>query len=817
MSLSAQQRFTKQNPCPICGGGNNCARGKGQRCAGYLSSDGGWAFCTREEHAGALTPESQTEPPAYRHLVRGGCGCGVTHRPASPKPRIVATYDYTDAAGSLRFQVVRYSPKNFVQRRPDGSSGWIWDIQGVEPVLYRLPAVLVAIAAGRTIFANEGEACVDAMVAAGAVATCNPMGAGKWRDSFSLVLKDAARIVIVADNDEPGRKHARAVLASLLRAGASDVTVVTAATGNDAADHLAAGKTLDEFIELSEPTRGDLSDLTVDAILAANPDLSKQELLEGNPLLKALLGGGRASQSTMLVKLALEAGATLFHDGDLRPYVSFEHQGCLQTWPVGSAAVRLYLRRLFYERHDVAIAAQPITDAITTLEAQAVFEGERLEVHRRVAADGQAIVIDLGDPAWRAVRITAQGWALLDRHPVRFRRARGIGALPAPVRGGSLEELRPFLNLATEDDWRLAVAFLLAALRPPGHPYPVLGLHGEQGSAKSTAARLLRLLIDPSTVPLRAAPRDVRDLMISASASWVVSLDNLTQLQPWLSDALCRLSTGGGFATRELYADEEEILFEAQRPVIINGIEELATRSDLLDRSLLIQLPTILPEARRPEREFWNAFDEARPRILGALYDAIACALGNSASTELPRLPRMADFAIWVTAAEPALAWEPHSFLDSYEHNRGQGNELAIDASLIGASLRDLAAIGFEGTATELLHRLTASVDDATARHAAWPKNGRKLSGELKRLAPNLRALGVNLTLGRREAGTGRRLLTISQPDKPHHESRPANPSQPSPPQHTPTQPRDGRDGRDAAHTQTTLFPDTKRLTDGPR
>src|SRR5207247_939244 len=155
--------------------------------------------------------------------------------------------------------------------------------------------------------------------------------------------------------------------------------------------------------------------------------------------------------------------------------------------------------------------------------------------------------------------------------------------------GGQLSELRQFINVKDDDDWKLLVAFLTAALRPKG-PYPVLVLHGEQGSAKSTTARVLRAMVDPNSSPLRSEPRDGRDLMIAANNACLVCFDNLSRIPRWLSDCICRLATGGGFSTRALYTNEEEALFDAQRPVIITGIEELASRGDLLERSIILYL-----------------------------------------------------------------------------------------------------------------------------------------------------------------------------------------------------------------------------------
>jgi 5S rRNA maturation endonuclease (ribonuclease M5) len=164
--------------------------------------------------------------------------------------RIVATYDYLDELGALLFQAVRYEPKQFLQRRPDGRGGWLWKTAKTRRVLYRLPQVLEAVTAGRTVYVCEGEKDVHAVEAAGEVATCNPMGAGKWRPQFAKPLR-GADVVIVQDRDDEGRKHADTIVASL-EGVAKSVRRVEAAEGKDAADHLAAGHTVHDFVPLPD-------------------------------------------------------------------------------------------------------------------------------------------------------------------------------------------------------------------------------------------------------------------------------------------------------------------------------------------------------------------------------------------------------------------------------------------------------------------------------------------------------------------------------------------------------------------------------------
>jgi hypothetical protein len=421
-----------------------------------------------------------------------------------------------------------------------------------------------------------------------------------------------------------------------------------------------------------------------------------------------------------------------------------------QTFSLRSKGLADFLRLLFYRTRGTAISGENLNAAVGTLEGRAKFDGSEHLVYCRIAEHAGKVYVDLGNRDWQAVEIGSAGWHVIDEVPIRFRRSRGQLPLPLPVWGGSLEQLRRFVNVGTEQDWRLVVGWLLAALRPSG-PYPVLCLHGEQGSAKSTTARVLRALIDPSSAPLRSEPRDARDLIIAATNTWLIALDNLSHLPVWLSDAICRLATGGGFSTRALYTDAEEILFDAQRPCLLNGIEELATRSDLLERSIILNLPSIREDKRRSEADFWPEFELAQPTILGALFDAVAAGLGNLPSVRLDRLPRMADHAKWVTACEPALGWANGAYLAVYSGNIADANELALENSPLTEPLRRFveARGQWEGSATELLAELVPLAGEDTTRAKDWPKKPQFLSGKLRRLAPNLRRVGVGIEFDR--------------------------------------------------------------------
>src|SRR5712691_3207750 len=463
----------------------------------------------------------------------------------------------------------------------------------------------------------------------------------------------------------------------------------------------------------------------------------------------------RPSQANWVARRALQAEprAELFHTpgADGIPYATIAVDGHLETWPIHSTIFRHELERRVYRATGTIPSAHATQAALGVLTGEALFQGSERRVFTRLAEHGDAIYLDLGDPAWRAVEITPGGWRVVARPAVKFRRARGLLALPRPLPGGSLDALRPFVNVADDGDYRLLLTWLLAALRPRG-PYPLLVLHGEQGAAKSTTARVLRLLCDPNTAPLRAAPRDVRDLMIAATNGWVVCFDNLDHLAPWLSNALCRLSTGGGFATRRHYTDDGEVLFDAMRPILVTGIEELATRGDLLDRAIILHLPAIAEPQRRTEAAFWEDFGHAWPGVLGGLLDALAGALALLPSVTLSRLPRLADFVRFGVAVERALSWPPGAFLATYGANREAAHDLTLEASLVAGPLREFVRTrgAWTGTATDLLDTLTARVGEPIRRKREWPKTPTALGGQLRRLAPTLRTVGVEVLFCRR-------------------------------------------------------------------
>jgi len=411
-----------------------------------------------------------------------------------------------------------------------------------------------------------------------------------------------------------------------------------------------------------------------------------------------------------------------------------------------------------------------VQEVLHGMDAEA-WAGPERRVELRTALRDGAYYLDLCDRERNVVKCTRDGWSIVRDVPqLHFLRPTGMGALPVPDPAGNLSTLWDLLptdperDLADPDATRiLLTSWLLGAYHPNG-PYPILCLSGEQGSGKSTVARLLRFLVDPKGEDYRALlnrpPREEQDLWVTALAQRVLALDNLSHLSSELSDALAALATGGAHESRKLYSDAETAFVPACRPIAMTAIGQVAVRGDLLDRSLQVSLPTI--ESACTEKAFWEAATALRPLVLGGIMNCLCAALRHYDEVDHGELPRMADFAAWIlaTEAEPdLLPWAVGEFSAVYAENRQAGQRIAADASILTAPLLDIAKRGLSGTAADLLTALNTCVDPFTRDRPEWPKTPTRLSTLLNELAPALRAMGVSVA---RKRVQGARVIALS-------------------------------------------------------
>lgn len=641
--------------------------------------------------------------------------------------RPIALHTYTDPQGEPIYYRIRL-------KHPETGEKWIRPMhlngKGFELCEPKFPNgkplfALHHIASNpnKVIWIVEGEQKVDALNKLGLVATTSSGGAASAGAADWEPLRGRT-VIIWRDNDDPGKKYAGQVASTLLGIDCTvscvEVEKLGLGKGEDVVDwlakHPAASKTIiEELPKLIPPPQRE----------------KRQE-------------GDSAKRSIAQVLIGIGTRCDLFHDERFDAYAVAADKHIRRTLRLCGRDFRRWLCGRYYAETGKAANGQAIAAALAVLDAKAVYDGTQRELSNRFAIQDGRIYIDLCDDRWRAVCVSADGWKVLDKPPILFRRYSHQHHLPDPQHGGSLDELKGFLNLRDDDEWHLVEAWL-ATVPFTSAPRPALTLHGPQGAAKSTSARALKSLLDPSAIDAIDLGRDTAGLAQILDHHAIPCFDNLTGVPTWAADMLCKAVTGGGFTKRELYTDSEDVLLAFRRAVIVTGINIPTHAPDLLDRMLLIELDRIPPEKRRDENEFWTKFNAARPRLFGALLDAISGILRQLGRVRPSKLPRMADFARLACAYAEHSGFRTDAMLKVIMDNAGRQTEEVIESDTLAMAVRDFIEKkqSWQGTASDLLVALQSG--NSNPAPEGWPKSSRSLGKRLKVLQTTLAEIGITV------------------------------------------------------------------------
>lgn len=474
-------------------------------------------------------------------------------------------------------------------------------------------------------------------------------------------------------------------------------------------------------------------------------------------------GGDEPSALDELVALA-RAQCQLHHDADRNAVAVIQMPSRREVWRVYSSGFENWLRAAYWRAKEMGVAESTMKSALATLAAAGINDGDEIEVHVRAARYNDGYLIDLADEQWQAIHITPQGWRVVNESPVYFTRTPSMRPLPMSIANGDVGLLWQHTNIPAHSRV-MVLAWLLDCFRPDT-PFPVLELVGEQGSAKSTTQSVLRSLIDPNKVMLRGRPKTVEDVFVAAANNWLVSYENLSGLTPEQQDAFCTLATGGGFASRQLYTNGEEHVMETKRPVVLNGIAVVATRPDLIDRVIHVDLPTIPADARRDDADTHAGWERDQPKVFAGLLDLFSAALAILPTVKLTQKQRMADFERLGEAVARALGFEPGEFQQQYAELVRAGIDRALESNAVAQALDKYLAdrilpINWQGTAGQLYDLLnTHSIPD----RSSWPRSPKGLADQLRRIAPAYRAKGIDIShLGHSRDGALWRITTPKQ------------------------------------------------------
>lgn len=673
-------------------------------------------------------------------------------RTLPPNPHGVPTtiWDYMNAEGRLMMRICRWDfddgtkeirPLTYCEL-PDGKRAWHWKgLEGSRPLLGLVD--LGARPDARVIIV-EGEKTRDAAVRwfPDCVVVTSAGGARAARKTDFSPLK-LRHVVVIPDNDDAGLRYADDVMRSTEAAGGLVSRVILPdglPAGWDLADRLPPG---------IEPTALRAAvDCAFDTVPAV--DLKAAGLTRHDAL------------------LTICDGVTPWQSADGGAYVSFTSDGHVEHHAVRSTAFRNWLlielsRQYSNKGRPASANDNQIREALLSVEARARHSRIVHSAAIRAVDHDCKIYLDLGRPDWSVAEISSQRWSVVARAPVPILRSRRAAPFPDPANPADLKPLRELLAHLDNDSFVLIVAWCVAALLPYG-PYPILLLTGEQGSGKSMLTRLVQRIADPVNGDPMQPPRSDRDLVAVAKGNRVLAFDNLSELSATLADSFCRLSTGSEFGGRALFTDHDTATFTASRPLVMNGIADLAVRGDLADRAIVIHLPPL--PARVTERDWWARVEKVLPQAFASLLNAIREGLQHLDETPTPNV-RMADFARFVTAAETALGWSSGTFMAAYERSRKETNAALADGDSVVRAIRQFMAdrSAWQGLMSDLYRELDAI--DGANRSTDWPGAARWFGDRLRRAAPTLRSLGIEVRNRRQARGVVVTLSRIATPEAP--------------------------------------------------
>lgn len=445
----------------------------------------------------------------------------------------------------------------------------------------------------------------------------------------------------------------------------------------------------------------------------------------------------KPNQTTKIINF-INQNMLLFYDKNKDVFAI--DQTTKEIYRIISPQFKEFVMAKFFDYFNQSIHGSSFKDALSNLLGAVRIKGECKTVYRRVGKHENNYYLDL---CWqknnRTVKISPGEWSIVDDSPVMFLRSGTMQALPEPKRGGSLDWMWQCCNIP--ENYRvLVLLWLLDALRPDT-PYPILELIGEQGSAKSTTQTILRRVIDPNACDLRAAPNKEDDLFVTAWVNHVVSCENITYLSSQMQDALCVMSTGGGYQKRKLFSNDEEVILYAYNPVIINGISAVVTNQDLIDRTITIELPNI---TKRTEiTKLRGLIEENSSLILGALLDIFVKALAILPSIELPisENPRLIEFVTLGIAVAKVIGLSEEVFIKQFKELRQEAIARTIDASPIANALIEWSE---KNTLTFPVQLQVKLLFEQVAQYRTnntdiWPKSSKGFADSLRRIAPALR------------------------------------------------------------------------------
>jgi len=642
-----------------------------------------------------------------------------------------------DTTGNFSFFKYRKDPSI-----TDESAPKYWYDAGTSAELYGWEN----IHAGRSpLIICEGELDRLALESRGFRAVTSTGGALTFKQSWLKEIKKDVDVYVCYDCDVAGREGMSKVAKMLPRIKFILLTSEVE-EGGDITDYFTKqSKTVDDFKALMES-----APLYEDEQKKIAPEASVEKDKTKKP-----------SLTDELMDLVLGKEGTLFHDQFGNAFIAFTGDGS-DIVKLNSKRFKNRLRYSAYDKLGKEVTKEAVEKAVSVMQGKAVYEGKIHELDVRIVYSDGCVWYDMGDG--RAVKITSNGWKITEQPPILFRKLSHQKKQVIPLRGGNLEELFQFIPEPKQPGERLLLLVWLVVAVIQGFPHPVLVVHGPQGSRKTTLFKILRQILDPSLIETLPPQHDLKEFTQLASHHFFLPMDNLSRISGTFSDALCRAVTGGGFSKRELYTDDDDVIYSFRRIIGINGINLVVDKPDLLERSLILGLER--PEKYIADEELFLHFEKKLPYLLGSLFDIVTKTLKEGKSASVPpglAKYRMADFALWGLSAARVLGYETRDFISALQENLERQHEEAIDASPVAQTILSFMEDKSDwcGSPSQLLSELEKVAESLkiNTKQKPFPQGANWLWKRIVEIKINLQSLGLHVSKDR----GGERLIRFTK------------------------------------------------------
>ena len=654
----------------------------------------------------------------------------IGNKPFKPETAKETIFPYKKADGTLSYNKKRFDyadrPKSFQFFLPDGTSG----LKGLPHIPYNLPDVVKA----STVYFVEGEKCADIVNKQGCTATTLDCGAKSKMTEADKKYFEGKEVIILPDNDESGMDYARMIKKYIPQA------VIKSLPGlppkGDVYDWLEQGHTMAEIADLPETKFDDIED---------GEDLASDYAMD------------KRQQSTVLLDIIRDEQVVLFLNENNAAFIEVPIDKHKEIYALDSTDFELWAQRIFYQKTRKVIHKDRMTQAIAVLVAETKFGNKPvIPLANRVARNNNDFWYDLTNKDWSAVKVNSEGWSVVDDVPKLFCRYRHQSPQTIPQSGGELDKVFQYINVT---GYKTLFLSWLVSCFVPDIPHPMSILYGEKGSAKSTACVLLKRLIDPSVLDTLTLSRDDRSLVVNLQQHYFLPFDNVSNITNETSDTLCRAITGGAVQQRKMFTNGEDYIFTFKRCLALNGINNVANRADLLDRSILFELERVKEDNRKELQEVYHSFEADRPLLLGAIFDTLVKAIRLYPNVKLDKLARMADFCRWGYAIAEAYGGNGDIFLQEYISNQTDQNTEALNADVVAFLLVELMRdkSDWRGRISDLYNELREEAEKhgINPNNKSMPQAPNSLSRRMKAVKSNLEAVGITFELDRkRSTGT---------------------------------------------------------------